>query len=163
VCASTGVPYATHYKNYEISKNSRHSVEGRSERCVYNVFCCIYSTGVNIIKWSGFHNTCFYAVTTVHNTNRNSRLSRVFSSGCRHYKASSDRQMAWFVSLYFPRADGAKRRARVLIPPRLFTRGETKALAESKVHQISRAWVTKRGWSSSLISNIWRTVMNSGH
>jgi hypothetical protein len=43
-----------------------------------------------------------------------------------------------------PRADGAKRRARVLIPPRLFTPGETKALAESKVHQISRAWVTVR-------------------
>ena len=47
--------------------------------------------------------------------------------------------------------------------PRLFTHGETKALAESKVHQISRAWVTNRGWSSSLISKIWRTVMNSGH
>ena len=34
---------------------------------------------------------------------RNSRLSRVFSSGCRYYKASSDQQrgqqMAWFVSL----------------------------------------------------------------
>ena len=29
-------------------------------------------------------------------------------------------------------------------PPRLFTPGETKALAESKVHQISRAWVTVR-------------------
>ena len=26
--------------------------------------------------------------------------------------------------------------------PRLFTPGETKALAESKVHQLSRAWVT---------------------
>ena len=50
---------------------------------------------VNIIKWSGSHNTRFYTVTTVHNTNRNSRLSRVFSSGCRYYKASSDRQMAW--------------------------------------------------------------------
>ena len=47
--------------------------------------------------------------------------------------------------------------------PRLFTPGETKALAESKVHQISRAWVTNRGWSSSLISKIWRTVMNSEH
>ena len=47
--------------------------------------------------------------------------------------------------------------------PRLFTTGETKALAESTDHQISRAWVTNRGWSSSLISNIWRTVMNSGH
>ena len=45
---------------------------------------------------------------------------------------------------------------------RLFTPGETKALAESKVHQISRAWVTNDGWSSSLISKIWRTVMNSG-
>jgi hypothetical protein len=40
---------------------------------------------------------------------------------------------------YYPRADGAKRRARVLIPPRLFTPGETKALAKSKVHQVSRA------------------------
>ena len=29
-------------------------------------------------------------------------------------------------------------------PPRIFTPGETKALAESKVHQISRAWVTVR-------------------
>jgi hypothetical protein len=29
-------------------------------------------------------------------------------------------------------------------PPRLFTPGETKALEESKVHQISRAWVTVR-------------------
>jgi hypothetical protein len=39
-----------------------------------------------------------------------------------------------------PRAGGAKRRARVLIPPGyLFTPGETKALAKSKVHQISRA------------------------
>ena len=47
--------------------------------------------------------------------------------------------------------------------PRLFTPGETKALGKSKVHQISRAWVTVRGWSSSLISKIWRTVMNSGH
>jgi hypothetical protein len=47
-------------------------------------------------------------------------------------------------SPYNPRAYGAKRRARVLIPPRLFTPGETKALAESKVHQISRACVTVR-------------------
>ena len=31
--------------------------------------------------------------------------------------------------------------------PRLFTPGETKALAESKVHQLSRAWVTNGvGW-----------------
>jgi hypothetical protein len=50
---------------------------------------------------------------------------------------------------------------------RLFTPGETKALAKSKVHQLSRAWVTNDvgvfgGWSSSLISKIWRTVMNSG-
>jgi hypothetical protein len=35
---------------------------------------------------------------------------------------------------YYPRADGAKRRARVLIPP-ANTPGETKALAKSKVHQ----------------------------
>jgi hypothetical protein len=48
-------------------------------------------------------------------------------------------------------------------PPRLFTPGETKALAKSKVHQLSRAWVTNDVWSSSLISKIWRTVMNSGH
>jgi hypothetical protein len=47
--------------------------------------------------------------------------------------------------------------------PRLFTPAETKTLAESKVHQISRAWVTNDGWSSSVISKIWRTVMNSGH
>ncbi len=48
--------------------------------------------------------------------------------------------------------------ARVTNSARLFTPGETKALAESKVHQISRAWVTNDGWSSSLISKIWRTV-----
>jgi hypothetical protein len=46
--------------------------------------------------------------------------------------------------------------------PRLFTPGETKALAKSKVHQLSRASVTNDGWSSSLISKIWRTVMSSG-
>jgi hypothetical protein len=44
-----------------------------------------------------------------------------------------------------PRADGAKRRARVLIPPRLFIPGETKALAKCKVHQWPRAWVTVSG------------------
>ncbi len=55
---------------------------------------------------------------------------------------------------YCPRANGAKRRsgrkpgARVTNSARLFTPGETKALAESKVHKISRAWVTNDGWSS---------------
>jgi hypothetical protein len=39
--------------------------------------------------------------------------------------------------------------------PRLFTPGEREALAKSKVHQWSRASVTNRGWSSSLISKIW--------
>ncbi len=43
--------------------------------------------------------------------------------------------------------------ARVLLRPAV-----SKLLAESKVHQISRAWVTNDGWSSSLISKIWRTV-----
>jgi hypothetical protein len=67
---------------------------------------CFVVFTVNIIKWSGSHNTRFYTVTTVHNTNRNSRLSRVFSSGCRYNGVitklvGSDRQMAWFVSLYF--------------------------------------------------------------
>jgi hypothetical protein len=38
---------------------------------------------------------------------------------------------------------------------RLFTPGEREALAKSKVYQWSRAWVTNRGWSSSLISKIW--------
>ncbi len=37
--------------------------------------------------------------------------------------------------------------ARVTNSARLLTPGETKALAESKVHQISRAWVTNDGWS----------------
>jgi hypothetical protein len=46
---------------------------------------------------------------------------------------------------------------------RLFTPWKTKALAESEVHQWSRTWVTNDGWSSSLISKIWRTVMNSEH
>jgi hypothetical protein len=74
-----------------------------------------------------------------------------------------------------PRADGEGN-----YPPRLFTPGETKALATSKVHQLSWTWVTNDVgsvnsiyiyieftvlgvWSSSLISKIWRTVMNSGH
>ena len=43
--------------------------------------------------------------------------------------------------MYIPLADGAKRRARVLIPPAIYTR-ETKALAKLKVHQISRVWHT---------------------
>jgi hypothetical protein len=38
------------------------------------------------------------------------------------------------------------RRARVLIPPRLFTPGETKALAKSKVHQSSRALTNDLEW-----------------
>jgi hypothetical protein len=61
-----------------------------------------------------------------------------------------------------PRADGAKRRARVLIP-RGYLHPVKLALAKFKVHQLSRASVTNDGWSSSLISKIWRTVMNSGH
>jgi hypothetical protein len=36
--------------------------------------------------------------------------------------------------------------------PRLFTPGETKTLGKSKVHQISRAWVTVRGWSGAVNS-----------
>jgi hypothetical protein len=90
------------------------------------------------------------------------RICEIVQRGKKITKHSVWQKRNWgllFVRLInYPRADGAKRRARVLIPP-----GETKALAESKVHQISRAWVTNRGWSSSLISNIWRTVMNSGH
>jgi hypothetical protein len=37
----------------------------------------------------------------------------------------------------------------------LFATGEREAIAKSKVHQWSRAWVTNRGWSSSLILKIW--------
>jgi hypothetical protein len=47
----------------------------------------------------------------------------------------------------FPRANGTN-------SPRLFTPGETKALAKSKVHQWSRAWVTNVGghphWSQNI-------------
>jgi hypothetical protein len=62
-----------------------------------------------------------------------------------------------------PQADGEGTNS-----PQLFTPGETKALAKSKVRQSSRAWVTNGVgelgvWSSSLISKIWQTVMNSGH
>ena len=47
--------------------------------------------------------------------------------------------------------------------PRLFTPGKTKALAKSKVHQISRASPTNlSGWSSSLISKIWLIACGSG-
>jgi hypothetical protein len=42
--------------------------------------------------------------------------------------------LSTLVTIY-PRADGAKRRARVLIPPGYLHPGETKALAKSKVHQ----------------------------
>jgi hypothetical protein len=64
-----------------------------------------------------------------------------------HFSLSAShgtRLKSQFSKLYnYPRADGAKRRARVLIPPpRLFTPGETKALAKCKVHQWPRAWVT---------------------
>jgi hypothetical protein len=46
--------------------------------------------------------------------------------------------------------------------PRLFTPGETKALAKSKVHQLSRAWVTNGdGWvhryrRPRLLTHTWR-------
>jgi hypothetical protein len=79
-----------------------------------------------------------------------------------------------------PRADGAKRRARVLTPgetgylhpgkrgtyTRLFTPGETKALAKSKVHQWSRAWLTNDvsvGGHPHWSQNMWQTVMNREH
>ena len=53
--------------------------------------------------------------------------------------------------MYFsPRADG-EAPCEGTNSPRLFTPGETKVLAKSKVHQLSRAWVTNDGWSSSLI------------
>jgi hypothetical protein len=51
-------------------------------------------------------------------------------------------------------------------PPRLFTPGETKALAKSKVHQWSRAWLTNDvsvGSHPHWSQKIWRTFMNSGH
>jgi hypothetical protein len=56
--------------------------------------------------------------------------------------------------LFNPRADFAP--CEGTNSPRLFTPRETKALAKSKVHQLSRAWVTNDvgvlgGWSSSLI------------
>ena len=62
-------------------------------------------------------------------------------------------------SILYPRADGAKRRAKVLIPPpaRIFTPGETKALAKSKVPPTMLS-----GWSSSLISKIWLIACRSG-
>jgi hypothetical protein len=50
--------------------------------------------------------------------------------------------------------------------PRLFTPGETKALAKSKVHQISRAWLTNDvsvGGHPHWSQNKWWTVMNSEH
>ena len=65
--------------------------------------------------------------------------------------------------LFNPPADGAKRRARVLIPPRLFTPGETKALAESKVHQISRG-VGDQPWVVILTDlKYMADCHNSGH
>jgi hypothetical protein len=57
-----------------------------------------------------------------------------------------------------PRANGAERRAKVLIPPAIYPWGKESIsnfniiIMKSKVHQWSRAWVTVRGWSSSLIS-----------
>ena len=61
--------------------------------------------------------------------------------------------------IHYPRADGAKRRARVLIPPAIYTRGNESI--KSKVHQSSRA-LTNDGWSSSLISKIWLVACRSG-
>jgi hypothetical protein len=49
--------------------------------------------------------------------------------------------------VYFPRADGASRRARVLIPPRLFTPGETKALAMTS--QTAPDWQLQIGESGA--------------
>ena len=50
--------------------------------------------------------------------------------------------------------------------PRLFTPGETKALAKSKVHQTDRGRDQRTsilsGWSSSLISKIWLIACRSG-
>jgi hypothetical protein len=66
--------------------------------------------------------------------------------------------------IIYPRADGVKRRARLLIPPGFFPPGESKALAKSKVHQWSRAWLTNNvsvGGHPHWSQNMWRTVMNS--
>jgi hypothetical protein len=96
-----------------------------------------------------------YRVTMFMFRKYNGFVNKARASACMH--------------VYFPRANGAERcsgrkpGAMVIIPSRLFTPGETKALAKSKVHQWSRAWVTNGGWSSSLISKIRRTVMNSEH
>ena len=49
--------------------------------------------------------------------------------------AYRDHVVAIHAEVVCPRADGAKRRARELIPHRLFTPGEREALAKSKVHQ----------------------------
>jgi hypothetical protein len=50
--------------------------------------------------------------------------------------------------------------------PRLFTPGETKALAKSKVHQWSWAWLTNDvsvGGHPHWSQNMWQTIMNSEH
>ena len=66
-----------------------------------------------------------------------------------------------FFGLVYPRANGAKRRARVLIRTAIYTR-EKESIAKSEVHQISRARgsrVAVSGWSS-LISKMWRTILH---
>jgi hypothetical protein len=71
-------------------------------------------------------------------------LVQLVINNCTRYRMITYTNYSSLFFSDFPRADGAKRRARVLIPPppAIFTPGETKALAKSKVHQLSRAWVT---------------------
>jgi hypothetical protein len=76
----------------------------------------------------------------------------------RENQASWPRKDLW---RNYCRANCSERRARGEVT--IYTRGKTKALAKSEVHQWSRAWMTNGGWSSSLISKTWRTVMNSEH
>jgi hypothetical protein len=122
----------------------------------------------NTIKWMIIQNEMKTQMQIIQKT-LTIRATK-FLINCLYYLSISHVTYAWTWLHNFPRADGAKRRARVLIPPRLLIPegtnsppGETKALAKSKVHQWSRAWLTVRGWSSSLISKILRTVMNSEH
>jgi hypothetical protein len=105
----------------------------------------LYNWTVGICQW---HTLC-----------KNAKIFEGAGGGGRNYQFGNNiRHLLWHVNVMLvckicswpiafmlnnPRADGLKRRARVLIPPRLFTPGETKALAESKVHQLSRAWVSE--------------------
>jgi hypothetical protein len=87
---------------------------------------------------------------------------------CTMYVYCGQSPENWFENIHYNFPPSRRREAPCegTNSPRLFTPGETKALAKSKVHQISRAWLTNDvsvGGYPHWSQNMWRTVMNSEH